>query len=481
MNCAAVLARVAIGASVFLPHPASATICAALTASEFLQRPALIFEGTARETETQGSYVVTRYHIDVLYKGVVDGDSVAIAYACGSDGCPANPSYSTRSQLVAAAASFSSEVPAPFAASYCPYVPAEREPGAYLPYLDRYRVALVNAYRRAEAHPRNIGLWEAVAKLQLQYHDFLGSLDTLGKLRELAPGSQRYVVQTGDSLQGLWKFTEALAQYEAAMQLGPAGEDLRAGKFRALAATNRFSEIDRDWRDFSGMELYKVSFAGRDLREAKFMRAKLQDCNLTGADLTAADFSGGYFSECSFAGAVLRLAKLRHAGINSFSLPKGNLADADLTGASLYGAELAGADLRRVNLTDTNLQKADLSRADLKGAKFLRTRMIEANLTHVDLSGADLRRMELQGAILRHSKLVGANLRGAYLAGLPVGQRGPYNVGDWVPADLRGADLTDAILIGADMRMALFDCTTKFPRGFVPRVLTKVASEECPR
>jgi hypothetical protein len=40
-------------------------------------------------------------------------------------------------------------------------------------------------------------------------------------------------------------------------------------------------------------------------------------------------------------------------------------------------------------------------------------------------------------------------------------------------------DLTGAILIGADMRKALYDCTTKFPRGFVPSRLTEMASEEC--
>jgi uncharacterized protein YjbI with pentapeptide repeats len=466
-------------ATLLLPHTAFATICFAFTESEFLQAPALIFEGVARGSETQGSYVVTRYRIDVLYKGVVDRDTVDIAYPCGWDGCPTNPTFSTESRLVAAGVASSTETPAPFAVPVCSYASANQQLGIYLPPVDRYRVALVNAYRRAEADPRNIRHWEAVAELQMQNHDFLGSLDTLNTLRKLSPNRQRYVVQTGDSLRGLRKFTEALAQYEAALQLGPAGDDVRTGRFRVLAATDRFSEIDPDWRDFSGMELYKVTFAGRNLHAANFKRANLHGCNLTGANLTGADFSDGYFSECSFTGAVLQNAKLRRANFSVSSFPNGNLADADLTGASLYGAQMPGADLRRANLTDTDLEKADLSGADLKGATFLRTRLIETNLANTNLSGADLRRIELQGAILRDTNLVGANLKGAYLAGLRVGQRGPNDVGDWQPADLRGADLTGAILIGADMRKALYDCTTKFPRGFVPRGLTEMASEEC--
>lgn len=480
-GCLAVLLRATMCSAVFLPHAGSATTCFGVSPKEFLEHPALIFEGTIQGRETRGDYIVTHYRIDVLYKGVVGGDTVDIASHCGFVRCPANPTYSTESHIVGAAPSEpSTETPAPFMFSACMNLPANDEPATYLPYLDRYRVTLVNAYRRAEADPRSIELWDAVADLQLKNHDYLGALDTLQRLRKLAPDRQRYLVQTGDSLRGLRKFTEALAQYEAALELGPAGDDVRAGKFRVFAATNRFSEIDADWRDFSDMELSNATFAGRNLQAAKFMRASLFNCNLTAVDLTGADFSHSNARECTFTGAVLRNATLRRASFGSLSMPKGDLADADLTGANFFEAQLPGADLRRVNLTDANLERANLGGADLKGAIFLRTRMIKANLAGTDLSGADLRRIELQGAILRNTRLMGANLRGAYLAGLPVGQRGPGNVGDWQPADLRGADLTDAILLGADMRKAIYDCTTKFPRGFVPRALTEVASEECP-
>lgn len=444
MSAIVTLLRVAICMALTLPHAAFASICFRASPEQFLEKPALIFEGSITGGTVGDKYILYRYRIDVLYKGAVSGDSVDVVARCGvfdGDECPKNPPSSSERQIVGVAASNSSIANlAPFEASRCTSWSANEEPSAYLPYLDRYRVALANAYRRAEFAPRNVERWEAVAALQLKHHDYLGALDTLQKLRKLAPTRQQYVVQTGDSLRGLQRLPEALAQYEAALQLGPNGDDVRAGKFHIYAATDRFAEIDADWRDFSAMELDKVTFVGRNMQGAKYIGTSLDRCDFTGVDLTGADFSESDTDDCKF----------------------------------------AGADLSRTDLTDADLERANLSGANLKGAKFLRTRLIEADLSDTDLSGADLRRIELQGAILRNTKLVGANLHGAYLAGLQVGRRGPHDAGDWKPANLMGADLTDAILVGADMRLAYYDCTTKFPRGFVPRGLTKMTSEECP-
>jgi uncharacterized protein YjbI with pentapeptide repeats len=480
--CLTVLARAAICSALLLTD-AAASICFSIPKKEFLERPALIFEGIIQGQETRGDYRLTHYRINVLYKGVVDGDTVDIGYRCTfEDDCSTDSKVSSESRLIRAVYSEpSTESPAPFTVYDCMNSLGNDELSTYLPDLDRYRVALVNAYRRGESQPRALEPWDTVTTLQLQNHDYLGALDTLRTLRRLAPDRQKYVVQTGDSFLGLGRFPEALAQYQAALELGPAGDDVRAGKFRVFAATDRFPQIDADWRDFSDMDLTRVSFAGRNLTAAQFRGAKLHNIDFAQADLTGADFSDSSASASTFTGAVLRNAKLRRAQLSSLSLAKGDFAGADMTGAALYGAQLPGADLRRVDLTDANLQEADLSGADLKGARFLRTRMIDANLSETDLSGADLRRIELQGAILRNTKLVGANLTGAYLAGLPVEQRGPSNVGRWKPADLRGADLTNAILLGADMRQALYDCTTKFPSGFSPRGLTEVESEQCAR
>lgn len=480
----AMLMRVLICTALAVPHAAFATLCFRISPQEFLEKPALIFEGSITGVAVREKYIVTTYRIGALYKGIVSGDRVDVASACGSFGdneCPKEPTYSSERHILAVYAWGSSVASlAPFVTSECMSWSAKAQPPDYLPYLDRYRVALVNAYRRAESAPRSTERWDAVAALQLKHHDYLGALDTLQKLRTLAPTRQQYVVQTGDSLRGLERFPEALEQYEAALKLGPNGDDVRAGKFRVYAATGRFAEIDADWRDFSTMDLYKVTFVGRSMQGARFIGTRLERCDFTDTDLTGADFSDSSTTDCTFTGAVLRNAKLQRTKLDSFELPKGDLSGADLTGVSLYGAQLPGADLSRTDLTDADLKRADLSGANLKGANFVRTRLIEADLSDTDLSGADLRRIQLQGAILRNTKLVGANLRGAYLAGLPVGQRGPSNVGDWKPANLMGADLTDAILTGADLRLAYYDCTTKFPRGFVPRGLTKMASEECP-
>lgn len=430
-RCLAGLARLAIFTVVLLPQTGRATSCSGVSPKQFLEGPALIFAGTIQRRDTHGNHMVTRYKIDALYKGVVDGDTVDVAaYCILVDGCPKDQSYSPGSHVVRVAVSDPSTASlAPFTEHACMNLHSDEDLLELLPLLDRYRVSLVNAHRRAEAKPRSIERWDAVAELQLQNRDYLGALDTLRRLRQLAPNRQQYVVQTGDSLRGLNRYSEALEQYELALKLGPAGDDVRAGRFRVFAATEHFSDIDADWRDFSEMDLANVSFAGRKLQAARFMRSTLYECDLTGIDLTGADFSDSRCTSCIFTGAVLRNAKLRRANLDALSLPKGALADADLTGVSLYAAQLPGADLGRVNLTDANLEQANLSGANLKGAIFVRTQLLKANLSDTDL---------------------------------------------------RGADLTSANLLGADMRDARYDCTTKFPRGFAPTELTEVASPECP-
>jgi Pentapeptide repeats (8 copies) len=98
-----------------------------------------------------------------------------------------------------------------------------------------------------------------------------------------------------------------------------------------------------------------------------------------------------------------------------------NFRSVVLSGVNLVWVELKGVDLRGADLSQANLSGADLSGSDLSDG---------TNLTFADLSRADLRNTNLKG-----TRLEGTNLEGVQLEG------------------------------------AVYDETTKFPRGFDPRMV----------
>jgi hypothetical protein len=101
----------------------------------------------------------------------------------------------------------------------------------------------------------------------------------------------------------------------------------------------------------------------------------------------------------------LSRAKLNEANLSWANLSEADLSRTDLSGAKLSWANLSGADLSRTDLSWANLSEADLSRTDLSGANLSRADLSWANLSEADLSGADL-----SGAKLSWANLSGANL-----------------------------------------------------------------------
>ncbi|HYE45800.1 MAG TPA: pentapeptide repeat-containing protein, partial [Caulobacter sp.] len=145
-----------------------------------------------------------------------------------------------------------------------------------------------------------------------------------------------------------------------------------------------------------------------------------------------------------------RRANLAHADLSNVMLEGINLSEAELTGARLNGACLMGGDLSRAvlfgaDLRDADLRTANLSKADLRGVC-----LRGANLAYANLIGADLRegRIALQDSIqgfriLTHERQPG-DLDYAIMAGANLD-------GVHAPGETRTADLTDAILSGAQL------------------------------
>jgi hypothetical protein len=126
----------------------------------------------------------------------------------------------------------------------------------------------------------------------------------------------------------------------------------------------------------------------------------------------------------------------------------------DFRGADLSGGNFTGAWLTEAVLTGVSLAKVDLYRAHLEGA---------------DLSGADLAessciKATFDGACLRSACFDGADLSSASLSGVDAGSasfRGArFGDSSLIEVDLRGADLSNATMVGSSFDVLMDDRTT---------------------
>ncbi len=182
--------------------------------------------------------------------------------------------------------------------------------------------------------------------------------------------------------------------------------------------------------------LQQADLGGAHLQGAGLWCANLQEANLRDALLQEANLGRANLQKASLYDANLQGADLSHANLQEAHLPStqlqradlwcANLQEANLRCANLQEANLKRADLQEANLYDANLQEADIEGAKLQGANLERADLREANLTHANLQEANLYDANLQGADLRRARLIGA-------------------------VDLRGADLTNASLLGFEL------------------------------
>ncbi|HEX4729848.1 MAG TPA: pentapeptide repeat-containing protein [Solirubrobacterales bacterium] len=187
--------------------------------------------------------------------------------------------------------------------------------------------------------------------------------------------------------------------------------------------------------------------------------AKLNECDLVGADLERAQVSVREPVATRMLLADLTGANLRGADLSGLSVAGGRLNGADATNAvldnlSLAGAEATGLDARDAtsdrekgtagaNIFDARLTDADFQGAVLNGV----------SLDHSDLGDADFR-----GATWNAVEADTASFRGADLSGLK-GVGSSVYFADFTDAKLQGAPFTAIDLAWATL------CHTQLPVG----------------
>lgn len=124
-----------------------------------------------------------------------------------------------------------------------------------------------------------------------------------------------------------------------------------------------------------------------------------------------------------------------------------------------FQCRINGADFEGMVISNAKFEQCDLSNANMKGVKFAqdvklrRATLNEANLVGADFAGATIDSVNFRGADLRKAKNFKAVRKSNF-------QR----------ADLRGADFSSVPMPMVEMEWddAIYDATTKFPKGFDP-------------
>jgi len=152
---------------------------------------------------------------------------------------------------------------------------------------------------------------------------------------------------------------------------------------------------------------------------------------------------------------------------------KQNLDDANFTDAVLTDAKFERSSLKNCNFQGAVLNGTDLSYADMTGSDF-RTSTGRAFFHMTILNKADLSEFDFQGSNTSEMKFREAKLRGTKGFNQIYGS-------DFYMADLRGADLSTAMLLDrTNFRKAKYDQVTRWPNDFDPKAMGLVYEETKP-
>ena len=163
------------------------------------------------------------------------------------------------------------------------------------------------------------------------------------------------------------------------------------------------------------------------------------------------------FSRVTFKRAKLSHAVLSEADFSNSKLTCAEFDNVNLSRANFQGSDLSYSTISQSNLSQANCKGADLARATLNGINFQESNLVRANLWESSLEKSNLQGGNFKQACLKNASLAGANLQNIDLTLANVSL-----------ANLIGADLSTATLHRTLLSGAIYDETTRFPKGFDP-------------
>lgn len=198
--------------------------------------------------------------------------------------------------------------------------------------------------------------------------------------------------------------------------------------------------------DFTGVDLYKVLFAGADLRESKLIRCRMNyTCfdrsDLRGATLNCsvgktvnaidvdfshgeakqckfidANFQNSKFSESNWCGTTLSSCDLSRIEAKDWYAEHLNLSGSNLSKADCQFAVFGGSMLDNVTAIETNFDRTNLIGVSARYADFRKSSFYYARLTSGCFDRANFRECNLTRAVLRTATFYVANMEGAEMS-----------------------------------------------------------------
>ncbi|MDJ1184916.1 pentapeptide repeat-containing protein [Roseofilum casamattae] len=244
-----------------------------------------------------------------------------------------------------------------------------------------------------------------------------------------------------------------------------------------------YDDADLKFTDFTGYEIKNINLSKADLRGANFTKVMAQGSKLIYADLSCAEieepnafgwipfFRASYRQNqkcANFTDAKLQDADLSNANLQEATLEQTKLQDADLSNANLQGVTLQGSNLQGADLNKTNLVGAVLKEVTLTGVDLTETYLTltpeQPNSENLQTSKSILKvsDSDLTEVILDEVNLSGVQLENVTLTG------GSFEKADLTQYDL--VDKLDALVdkLDADLGSEL-TTKNKFVRYFVPK------------
>jgi len=241
-----------------------------------------------------------------------------------------------------------------------------------------------------------------------------------------------------------------------------------------------------EYVDLRGAALRRVSLRGAILAKATLDHCRLEQVDLTDANVGSTRIEQAVFSECDFTRARLACARIGQARFERCRLLDRlemfleaerdraqfidcemcqlNVVERDLSGCVFWGSDLtqsnfyrcdlteadcSGTALDQVNVVSTRAPRAVFTRASMVNVRFVDDPVLnDCSLREADLTTANLRDADLAGADLSRARLEGADCSGADLSDASLDRSRAAG------AQFRKAELAGASLYKADLREA---------------------------
>lgn len=195
------------------------------------------------------------------------------------------------------------------------------------------------------------------------------------------------------------------------------------------------------------VRLEDADLSGAQLDSADLADADLTRVNFRNANLNAVRFSGARLKETDFRGAILNPLMLHMETVDRV-----NFEDADLEHMQIYTSTFYNTRFARANLSHARLERGNMRNADLKDANLGFGWLVELDLSEACLVGASL-----ESSGLRFSKLDGADLNGTNLLNTDFMGTSLKDVKNWSLNQLSQASNVEDMIVPDGTKLGRYD------------------------